>query len=444
LFRLTLLCAVLLLPARVWCQSSTASPNLSLQQAVDIALVQNRLVTNEKLEVEKAAERVGFTASRRLPTFDVYVLSLEWFQPPEFRFDRGIFGVFPGLGPVPPVDTNISSGHGPSTFIMARATQPLTQLYRIGLGVRMSEISRELAEHRLRSKQSEVAHQVKRAYYAVLQLQSALASSEGTLKLYQELDRVVTEYVAQQVVLASESLDVKTGLAKEEYEALKLRNNLSAAKEQLNQLLGRDIRTEFVADEVSTTTTYEVELTAAQTRALAQRPELQEAMTKLRLAEYDQRMKKAEAIPEISLTFAYFSAFGVSILPRNASGVGLTLTWEPFDWGRRKHEVAEKGKTIEQARNGIKEAEAIILREVGDRFRRLQEARSLLRVSQFQQQASREKLRVATAKYQQEAVLYKEVLQTQAGLDEAQNNYQQALLGFWTARADFEKAIADY
>lgn len=444
MFRFTLLCVVLLLPVRAWCQSNAASPTLSLQQAVDIALVQNRLVSNERLEVEKAAERVGFTASRRLPAFDIYTLSLEWFQPPEFRFDRGVFGVFPGLGPVPPTNTNISSGHGPSTFIMARATQPLTQLHRIGLAVRMSEISRELAEHRLRSKQSDVSHQVKRAYYAVLQLQSALASSEGTLKLYQELDRVVTEYVAQQTVLASESLDVKTLLAKEEYETLKLRNNLAAAKEQLNQLLGRDIRTEFVADQVSTSTTYEVDLAVAQSRAIAQRPELLEANTKVKLAEYDQRMKKSEAIPEVSLTFAYFSAFGVSILPRNASGIGVTLTWEPFDWGRRKHEIAEKGKTIEQARNGLKEAESMILREVGDRFRKLQEARSLLRVSQLHQQAAQEKLRIATAKYQHDAVLYKEVLQTQAGVDEARNNYQQSLLAFWTARADFEKAIADY
>lgn len=444
MFRFAILCAVLLLPACVWGQSTTAPATLTLQQAVELALEHNRLINHEKLEVEKARDRMAFTATRRLPAFDVYTLGLEWFKPPEFRFDKGVFGLFPGLGPVPPTNTTLTSGHGPSAFIMARATQPLTQLRRIGIGMRMSEISRDLAENKLRSKQHEIAHQVKRAYYAVLQLQSALDASDGTLKLYKELDRVVDEYVAQQTVLVAESLDVKTQLAKEEYEVLKLRNNLAASKEQLNQLLGRDITTEFIADQISASTAYEADLAAAQARALAQRPELQEAQTKLKLAEYDERLKKAEAVPDISLTFAYFSAFGVSILPRNATGVGLTLTWEPFDWGRRKHEVAEKQKTIEQARNGLREAESLIQREVSDRFRRLQEARALLRVSQIHQQAAREKLRVATAKYQLEAVLYKEVLQSQAGLDEAQNGYQQALLAFWTARADFEKAIAEF
>jgi outer membrane protein TolC len=311
------------------------------------------------------------------------------------------------------------------------------------MGIRMGELSRDVADSKLQAKQRDVAHQVKRSYYAILQLHSAIEAREETLKLYRELDRVVGEYVAQQVVLTSESLDVKTQLAKEEYEALRLRNNMATSKELLNYLLGRDIRTEFAVDPISAGTVYEVELSSAHSKALAERPEIKEAQLKLKLAEYDHRLKKAEAIPDVSLTFGYFSAFGVSVLPHNASGVGFTLNWEPFDWGRRKHEMAEKQKTIEQAREGMREAETLILREVSDRFRKLQEARALLRVSQLHQEAAREKLRVATSKYAQEAVLYKDVLQNQAALADAQDRYQQALLAFWTARADFEKAIGE-
>jgi outer membrane protein TolC len=444
-FKFAVLCVILFLPVKIWCQSGkdASGETLTLQQAVDLALQHNRLVNHEKLEVEKAADRLAATSTRRLPQFNISLLELQWINPPKFRFGRGVFGVFPGLGPVPPVNTDLTSGYGPSAFIFASATQPLTQLHRIGLGMRMSEVGRDVAESKLQSKQREIANQVKRSYYAVLQLQSALDASEGTLKLYRELDRVVGEYVAQQVALTSESLDVKTQLAKEEYEVLRLRNNMAASKELLNYLLGRDIRTEFAVDPVSAGTIYEVELSSAQSRALAERPEIKEAQLKLKLAEYDHRLKKAEAIPEISATFGYYSAFGVSILPQNAVGVGFTLNWEPFDWGRRRHELAEKRKTIDQAREGLREAETLVLREVSDRFRKLQETRALLHVSQLHQEAAREKLRVATNKYAQEAVLYKDVLQTQAAVAEAQDRYQQALLAFWTARADFEKAIGE-
>lgn len=443
--RYVVLSALMLLPVAVFGQSAakTAAESLSLSQAIDIALRQNRLVAVERMEVDKAADRTAALSTRRLPGVDLSLLQLQWFNPPEFRFRRGIFGVFPGLGPVPPVNTNISSSYGPSLFVLARATQPLTQLHRIGLGIKLSEFTREAAEQKLQAKRREITHQVKRSYYAILQLQSAIDTGEESLKLYRELDRVVESYVVQQVALTSDSLDVKTQLAKEEYEMLRMHNTLASAKEQLNSLLGRDLRIDFAATPVTDAALYEVELAMAQNKALAERPELKEAQLKLKQAEYDRRIKKAEGMPDISLNFTYFSAFGVSVLPQNASGVGFTMNWEPFDWGRRKYELSEKDKTIEQARAGVQEAEAQILREVGDRFRKLQEARALLRVARLGQEAAQEKLRIATNKYAQEVTLYKDVLQHQTALAQASDRYQQALLGFWTARADFEKAIGE-
>lgn len=440
MIRIALLSVVLFLPFEGWGQTVPAE-TLTLEQAIELALRENRQIRHEKFEYEKSLDKLATIETRRLPGFDISVLQLQWFNPLNFRFDRGVFGTFPGIGPVPGADTEVKSDRTPSAFIMATATQPLTQLHRIGLGIRLGEVTRDLANEKLSRQQREIVNQVKRSYYSILQLQSSLEASEETLKLYTELDRVVGTYVEQQVVLASESLDVKTQLAKEEYETLKVRNTLETAKEQLNHLLGRDIRTAFRVSPVSTATLYEADLSAAQARALTERPEIREARLRHKQAEYDYRIKKSEAIPDVSLTFGYYSAFGVSVLPRNAAGVGVTMNWEPFDWGRRRHEMSEKQKTIEQAREGMSEVEALVLREVGDRFRKLQESRALLRVSQLAQEAAQEKFRVATSKYEQEAVLYKDVLQSQAVLAEARNRYQQALLAFWTARADFEKAI---
>ena len=67
----------------------------------------------------------------------------------------------------------------------------------------------------------------------------------------------------------------------------------------------------------------------------------------------------------------------------------------------------------------------------------------MLRVSQLAQEATREKLRVTMNKYTQQAVLLKDVLHAQAELAGANDQYQQALLSFWTARAEFEKALGE-
>jgi outer membrane protein len=120
---------------------------------------------------------------------------------------------------------------------------------------------------------------------------------------------------------------------------------------------------------------------------------------------------------------------------------GFLLTWEPFDWGRKKHEMAESAKTAGQARTGLKDTKDKVLIEVGDQFRKLRESRQLLIAAQLAQDTSRENVRVLNARYMERESLFKDVLQAQSSLAEADHQYQQALLSFWTAKADFEKAV---
>jgi outer membrane protein TolC len=71
----------------------------------------------------------------------------------------------------------------------------------------------------------------------------------------------------------------------------------------------------------------------------------------------------------------------------------------------------------------------------------LQQARALVDVTRLTQETEREKLRVVINEYPLKAALLKDVLQEQAAEADANNQYQQALLGFWIAKADFEKAL---
>jgi outer membrane protein TolC len=317
----------------------------------------------------------------------------------------------------------------------------LTQLRRINLGVRLQEVNQELAANQLAAQRRAVTNQVKRAYYAVLQTQSALASLDETLKLHRELDRVVGEYVVQKVALAADSFDVKTRLANDEYDAVKLGNALAAHQEQLNLLLGRDLRTQFSVVNVTDNVLYELSLDAAQTRALSERSEIRAARLQQRQAELQRRMRKAERLPDVSLTIGSFAPLGLAVLPRHVIGAGVSVKWEPFDWGRKRRELTEAEKSIAQAGNALREAEATVLLEVNTRFRKLEESRALLRVTQAAQRAAQEKFRVANHKFKQEAALLKEVLQTQSAVAETNHQYQQALLALLAARADFEKAI---
>jgi outer membrane protein TolC len=74
-------------------------------------------------------------------------------------------------------------------------------------------------------------------------------------------------------------------------------------------------------------------------------------------------------------------------------------------------------------------------------MRDLKQAAQALRVAKLKQETARENMRVSTNKYKIQATLISDVLQTQANLADADYQYQQALTAFWTAKAEYEKAI---
>src|SRR5262245_15529931 len=421
--------------------AASAAETLTLEQAIELALRDNRQVKNAALEVSKFEDRLAATRTRRLPEVQFRAHGPQLLSSLDFKSDQGVFGNYPNIGPIPAQQTLISTPRRPTAVLVGQINQPLSQLYRAGLELKQLDAGREIAGQQVRAQRQSVINNVKQVYYAILQTQSALRTTEETIKLYQELDRVTGEYVAQQVALKGESLEVKTRLAKSEYEALELNDQLASQKEQLNQMLGRDIHTEFNVSATPAFSRYEVDLAAARVQALTQRPEIQEARLRIKQAEYDRRIKKSEYIPDISLSFSYVSPQNINFVPRQIASIGVTMSWEPFDWGRKKREIAEKSRNLEQAQHSLRETESAVLIEVNSEFRKLQQTRKLLAIGQLAEETAREQLRVAANRHALQATLMKDVLHAQTSLAEANHHYRQALLAFWTARAEFEKAI---
>ena len=422
------------LEARAQQPATHDAEELTLEQAITIALRDNRLVKNAQLSISKAGDELAATRTLRLPSMNLYTLASQQLVKQDANVDNSVTGVTPFF--------SIGTARKPTAIFAGQILQPLSQQYRIGLTIEQAGLARDVEGEKLRQINQSTVNQVKQTYYGILQTQSALDSLLEAIRYYRELDRVMGDNVAQQVSLKADSLEVKTRLAKAEYEALNLTNQLVTAKEQLNNQLGRDVRTDFRVSTVPDANGFDADLALARSRALEQRPEVREARLGVKQAEVDRRIKKSEYIPDVSLGFTYMTFRNFDqVIPKNSVSVGIVMKWEVFDWGRKKNQLAEKDRAIEQARNALREAESLVLIEVGDKFRKLQQTRQALVVAQLNQETARENIRVSTNKYKVKAALLSDVLQTQATLADADHQYQQALLAYWTARADYEKAI---
>jgi outer membrane protein TolC len=419
------------------------APVLTLDEAVNLALQNNRLVKNSALEAQKYDFHVSIARSRRKPQFQFSMLGGELLQPFDFTIPKGSLGTFANTGPIPATNAKIHTPAVFTTYLTGSIDQPLTQQYKIGLGIHATELGRDIAREDVRAERQKIAAEVRSTYLHLVATQASVDAARQAVRTLEEAERVTTQYEAEKKALRGDVLDVEARLAKSRYDLSVAENGMATQREVLNQLLGRDVTMSFRVDFRPEQDGNDLTLDSARQEALANRPENRQARLKERHAEYDRRLAKAEYIPDLSLSVRYQGINNVQVLPQNVATAGFLLTWEPFDWGRRHNKVLEASKTIEQARNGIQETESQIAVEVGAKYRKWQEASLLLKASRTAHEAAVEQLRVINNKYKQQASLLKDLLEAQARSSETNAQYQEALSSYWSAFAELRKSTGE-
>ncbi len=418
----SLLLCVIAAGGRLAAQSAT----LPLDEAVRLALANNRNLSLAAQEVEKAGHAVEAAKTARLPKLNVSLIDPTFLTHLDFR-----------LGPLGALDIPHNFG-----FAIGTATQPISQLYDIGLGIKASQISKELAAERLRDARQTVVDEIKRAYYGCLRAESGLVTMRQAVDLLKEVDRVLETLVAERAALDADRLDVQARLAQQQHDILVLEDQLATGRERINVALGRDPETPFTFEALPLALPAEADVVATKAATLERRPDVQQARLTIDLAKIDRQLKNAERYPRVGALFSYVGNVNMPLLPGNIASVLLQASWEPFDWGRKGRELANKDIAIAQAETQLRQLEATVAVDLRERARALRESRSLVAVTELQMKVAREKLRVILDRRAENTVLVKDLLQAQVAVAEADHHHQAALLGYWEARANFEKTMA--
>ena len=425
------------------CYGQANAPLLTLDDALSLATKHNEQIQVAALDISKASEETAQLKTQRLPVVKLYANVGESLLPIDLTIPKAALGVYPATGPVPAENTSIKTPRQITGIVFGTAGQPISQLYKIGLGLKEARMMEELAREKERQQIQQTTEQVKQAYYQLLQLQSQIASAEVSLKYLKELADYTDRNLQQETVLKSDSLSVKAKLSQQRFQLMTLNDNYETQKESLNRLLGRDLRTNFRAEMTPEPSNEETNLETAQNKALAQRPEIRQAHLQTQKSELEVHRERAEYLPDVSAQLSYLSFPNLAFFPKNVLLAGISLEWQPFDWGQKRHKLNELRHSAKQSSLTEHDAQQQILVEVNANYRKLAEARALLAVDSDAQEVEREKLRVLTNRYKEKAALLTDVLQQQTALAQADARYQQDLASFWTAKAGFEHSLGD-
>jgi outer membrane protein TolC len=416
---------------------------LTLDEAVRLAKSNNRDLKVWRLDVGKQREAFGEAKTHLYPRFDTSVLAAQLLTPIDFTIKKGQLGTFSGTGPIPGSDTNLHTPARPIAIASVTATQPLTQLIRIHLSIADQRLKVDAAQLSFDERGQKLTDDVRQSYYQVLQSQIQYESQQSTVKYLEELLQLTDRRFSQQAALKADRLSVKAEVAKATYQLTTIEDKLADGKEVLNHLLGRSVQTEFSVEPVPATLPEQDDLSAARATALEHRPELKLAANRVRQAELATKSEKTHYIPDVAIQASYVSPANINFLPQNVGSVGALLTWQPWDWGEKRHKVRQAALAEKQAGLSAEDTREQILLEVDSNFRHLREAHAHLAVTEALRDAETEKMRNQKEAYAQQSILLSDLLKQQSSLADAESQYHQAVLAYWSARADFQKTLGE-
>ena len=416
---------------------------LTLDEAISLARSNNRDRKQSSLEIGKQTEALAESKTQFYPRLDASVLAAQLLAPLDFTIKAGQFGTFPGTGPIPGSNTDLHTPARPIAIASVTATQPLTQLFRIHLLVSEQRLNVDAARLSFDEHGQKLTNDVRRAYYDVLQSQSQHESQESVVKYLNELQQLTERRLGQQAALEADKLSVKAEVAKAVYQLTTIEDTLADRKEALNHLLGRNLETDFSVESAPESFPEDQDLTTARATALEHRPEMKQAANRMSQAKLETKIEKTHYIPDIAIQANYLTTANIDFLPQNIGSLGALLTWQLWDWGKKRHNVGQDVLAEKQAALSVEDTREQILLDVDSHFRHLREVRARLAVIEAERDVEKEKLRNQEEVYSQQSALLSDLLKQQSSLANAENDYRQAVLEYWSARADFQKTLGE-
>src|SRR5277367_6498503 len=350
------LCLLLAFPGSTFVTSSaaqqpSASPmQLTLEQAINLALKQNHSIHLRSLSVEEMQSKKDEARSNYLPQIKTSGSVLHVTEVEGVAIPSGAFGNYPSTGPVPSKPLFIDQGSATWYTGGVGLQQPLTQLFRIHQANIAAKEDVLVAKTQLDQTQDAIALQVRQLYYNILINQQKLKASQDQLAAAQIKDEESQSDVARGSALEIAALQSKATILQAQQENLTLRLQGNDLRRQLADVLGLPVNTPVDLDPGAAAVALDIPTRADAIRiALEQNQDLRAARQTLVKAQAGLAAAKDAYIPDVTALSLYSYQSGVPFLVHNFGTFGFSLSYDLFDGGRRDAQVREARSEVHSA-----------------------------------------------------------------------------------------------
>jgi outer membrane protein TolC len=414
--------------------------HLTLTEAVHLALAKNRTLKIARLKVleneqKRAGEHSGYFPSLTNQSNVLHTTELQQVDIP-----AGAFGFVNGTA-IPAQE--LSLGQGKNTFVSSGTmlAQPLTQLIRVHARNRIAAAEVATSRNDLKTAETRVAIQVHTLYYGILiaRLQKQAAEQQATYA--GERLRESEDDIRNGSALKVAAIDGRAGLLQAQQAILTTEFQLSDLTAELNDLLGLQLDTQLVLDPAVPTN---VDLHSCEElvqTAWAENPEIRASEDSVRKAKAAVAAAETAYIPDVTAYARHSYQNGVPFLVHNFGEFGVHLSWEIFDFGKRRAAVRERQTQLAEAEEDVRRLKEEVAVTVQRGYNKVEQTRNMVQVANEVVKLRQESERLAENQRNQGVILVSDRRQATAASYKAQADFLHAQLGYLLAWAELQQAV---
>ncbi len=415
------------------------SRRLTLAEAVQLALVQNRTLKIARLKVvenehKKAGDKASYFPEIKNESSFLHTTSLENIVIP-----RGAFGSVPNAGLVPAQDVRLDQGN--QTFVTSGTSliQPLTQLIRIRQANRIAASEIATARDEVKKAENEVAVRVHELYYAILVTRLQKSAADQETKYAETRLRESEEDVQNGSALKIATIDGRASLLQSKQTALTAELQLSDLTTEMNDVLGLPLDTQLELSPIQPASVEEHPRDEYLKIAFSENPQILSAMETVDKAKAGVTAAKSAYIPDVSAVARQSYQNGVPFLVHNFGTFGLTLTYDVFDFGKRRAAVREREAELAQAQENLTRLQEAVSVQIERSINKVERTKQMLQVATEVVTLREESERLSENQMAQGVVLVSNRRQASAATYKAQADLLQAQLAYLLAGAELEE-----
>jgi len=419
-------------------QNASKVRQLSLKEAVQLALRQNRSLRIARLRVmeneqRKAGERSAYFPSLTNQSNVIHVTDVEHIGIP-----TGGLGMVAGTE-VPKHNVVIPQGFNTIYSTGTTMSQPLTQLIRIHAQNQIAAAEVSGSKDDLQKAENDVALQVHSLYFEVLitglQKQAALQQTKYADDNLRESEDSIRNGSALKVA----AIKGRAGVLEGQQAVLTADLQLDDLTTELDNVLGLPLDTRLELDpNVPADFDPRPREEYIQT-AWSKNPEVLSAEDAVRKARAGVAAAKTAYIPDVAAYARQSYQDGVPFLLRNFGEFGVHMNWDVFDFGKRRSEVRTHEAQVAEAEENLRRMKDDVATGIEKAYNKLEKARRMVVVANQVVELRGESERLAQNQLAQGEVLSSARSEATAASYKAQADYLQARLGYLLAWAELQQ-----